>query len=114
MGFRRVASLAGLAPATPTRVEVDGQPVCLVRIGDVVKAIHDTCSHREWSLAEGMVWGNTVECDLHGSCFDLDTGIPTSLPATEPIPVFPVSIVGDDVHVDVSLVLNGAAIPDHR
>ncbi len=47
----------------------------------------------------------TIECALHGSCFDLRTGAPTNLPATEPVPVYPVRVEGDDVLVDVDAPL---------
>ena len=39
---------------------------------------------------------------MHGSIFDLRTGKPRNLPATEPLPVYPVTIDGDDVLVDVA------------
>jgi 3-phenylpropionate/trans-cinnamate dioxygenase ferredoxin component len=43
-----------------------------------------------------------IECWLHGSRFDLRTGKPTGLPATEPVAtIYPVSVEGDDVYVDV-------------
>jgi len=33
--------------------------------------------------------------------FDLRTGEPSSLPATQPVPVYPVKIEGDDVLVAI-------------
>jgi 3-phenylpropionate/trans-cinnamate dioxygenase ferredoxin subunit len=113
MAATPVATLSELVDATPTRVEVDGVPVCLVRFGDQVKAVHDTCSHQQWSLADGMVWDNGIECSLHGSTFDLDSGKPSSLPAMRPIPTFAVRVHDDTVHVDVSTALNDAPFPDH-
>jgi len=108
-----VAKLSELDEATPVKVEVDGVPVCLVRLGDEVKAVHDTCSHQQWSLADGMVWGNGIECSLHGSTFDLDSGEPSSLPAMKAVPIFPVSLDGDDVQIDVTSPTNDAPFPDH-
>jgi 3-phenylpropionate/trans-cinnamate dioxygenase ferredoxin component len=113
MTFEKVAALTDLDDAVPHRVEVDGVPVCLVRLGDRVKAVHDTCSHQQWSLADGMVWDNGIECSLHGSTFDLDTGAPSALPATKPIPAFPVELDGDAVLVDVAAPTNDAPFPDH-
>jgi len=114
MASTKVASLSELAEAVPYKAEVDGVPVCLVRFGDAVKAVHDTCSHQEWSLSDGgMVYGNEVECSLHGSSFDLDTGQPSSLPATRPIPTFAVQIDGDAVLLDVDAPTNDADFPDH-
>jgi 3-phenylpropionate/trans-cinnamate dioxygenase ferredoxin component len=108
-----VAKLSDLEEATPVQVEVDGVPVCLVRLGDQVKAVHDTCSHQQWSLADGMIWDNGIECSLHGSTFDLDTGQPSSLPAMKPVPTFPVRIDGEDVQIDVDSPTNDAPFPDH-
>ena len=113
MTARTVAKLSELAEATPMRVDVDGVPVCLVRMGASVKAVHDTCSHQQWSLADGMVWDNGIECSLHGSTFDLDTGKPSSLPAMQPVPTFDVELDGDDVRLDVAAPTNDAPFPEH-
>ena len=112
MAYAKVADLADIPVGGTRRVEVDGEPVCLVRLGeDVVKAVHDTCSHQEWSLAEGWVEDNTIECALHGSSFDLDTGTPDSLPAVKPIPTFAVEVRDGEVLVDGQT--NDAPLPRH-
>ena len=67
-----------------------------------VFAIDDICSHANVSLSEGEVEDCQIECWLHGSRFDLRTGKPSGLPATEPVPVYPVKIEGDDVLVSVT------------
>lgn len=46
-------------------------------------ALNDTCTHEEASLAEGWIEGDTVECPLHSSSFDLRSGKVLCLPATE-------------------------------
>ena len=96
-----VCALADLAPNSATRVEVDGRPVALVRIGDDVYAIGDTCSHADVSLSEGEVWCDSkeIECWKHGSLFSLETGEPQTLPATQPVPVYVARVVDGMVHV---------------
>ena len=79
---------------------------------DEVFAVEDTCSHSYVPLSEGDVEGCTVECWLHGSRFDLRTGKPTGLPATEPVATFPVEVRENpdgtsDVYVDPTTTLNG-------
>ena len=74
------------------RVKVGDHRIALFRIEDDVYAIGDRCSHAEASLAEGEVWGTAVECPRHGSEFDLETGEPSSLPATAPVPIYQVSV----------------------
>ncbi|HEY5184287.1 MAG TPA: non-heme iron oxygenase ferredoxin subunit [Actinomycetes bacterium] len=101
MSYRNACPLAELREGGTHRVVIDGIPVCLVRTDGEVRAINDTCSHADVSLSEGEVEGLTIECWLHGSRFDLVTGRPTGLPATKPVPVYPVKIEGDDVLVDV-------------
>ena len=95
--FERVCSLSDLPEEGVIGVEVNGEPVA--GPGDEVFALRDVCSHAEVPLSEGEIYDHTVECWLHGSCFDLRTGQPTGLPATEPVPVYPVKIEGDDVYV---------------
>ncbi|MFI0942466.1 non-heme iron oxygenase ferredoxin subunit [Streptomyces sp. NPDC021020] len=97
-----VCKLAELEEDTPRRVEVDGTPVSVVSTGGDVFAIYDICSHANVSLSEGEVEDCQIECWLHGSRFDLRTGRPSGLPATRPVPVYPVKIVGDDVLVSVT------------
>ena len=43
----------------------------------------------------------SIECWKHGSCFSLETGEPSSLPATRPEPVYTLKVEGDDVFVEV-------------
>jgi 3-phenylpropionate/trans-cinnamate dioxygenase ferredoxin component len=113
VAFERVAAEAELADAQPKQVDVGGLPVCLVRLGGDVHAILDVCSHQDYPLHEGYVFGKSIECALHGSTFDLDTGRPESLPATKPVPVYPVRVEDGEVHVDVEAPLNDAPLPDH-
>ncbi len=94
-GFLPVCSLGELQDDLPKRVEVAGVPVALVRTGGEVFAINDVCSHANVSLSEGEVEDCRIECWLHGSSFDLRTGKPSALPATQPVPVYPVKIEGD-------------------
>jgi 3-phenylpropionate/trans-cinnamate dioxygenase ferredoxin component len=100
--FRRACALSELPDTGVIGVEVAGVPVAVVRTGDDVFALHDVCSHEEVPLSEGEIYDHTVECWLHGSCFDLRTGKPTGPPATKPVATYPVQIDGDDVLVDVS------------
>jgi 3-phenylpropionate/trans-cinnamate dioxygenase ferredoxin subunit len=101
---RRVCSVDDVPRPGVIRVVVDDVPVAIVRTEDGdLHAVGDTCSHADVELSEGEVEGRTLECWVHGSRFDLVTGRPLTLPATDPIPVFPLTLDGDDVLVDVSV-----------
>ena len=96
----RVCAFTDLDEDKPFAVEVGDTPVVLVRQGDEVHALRDECTHAELALSDGEVTRKGIECFLHGSCFDLRTGEPTNLPATEPVSVYPVRVEGEDVLVD--------------
>ena len=102
MALVRAASFADVPDGGAIAVEVDGVELALVRDGEVVYAVADECSHAAIPLSEGEVEGNEIECWLHGSRFDLRTGKPVNLPATEPVQTYPTTIDGDAVMVDLS------------
>ena len=85
------------------KVRVDGVAVAVVRIDDEIFAIADKCSHADVSLSDGVVWCETkqLECIKHGSAFNLVTGVPDTLPATQPVAVYEVSVVNDEVNVSL-------------
>ena len=99
--YLRACALSDVPDGEALGVEVAGEPVAIVRTRGEVFAIRDVCSHAEVPLSEGEIDGCTIECWLHGSRFDLRSGKPTGLPATEPVPVYPVKIEGDDVLVAI-------------
>jgi 3-phenylpropionate/trans-cinnamate dioxygenase ferredoxin subunit len=100
-----IAPIADLPNERGIRVEVGEDRIAVFRSGDEVHAIGDRCSHAEASLSEGDLFDGEVECPRHGSPFDLTTGEPGALPATSPVPVYPV-VVEDGV---VYLTVEGAS-----
>ncbi len=103
MTKHKVAALTDLPDGASFATEAGGHDIALVRDGDFVYAIEDWCSHAEIPLSDGDVdlAACEIECFLHGSRFSLKTGEPSSLPATEPVPVYTTTIEGDDVFVEI-------------
>jgi 3-phenylpropionate/trans-cinnamate dioxygenase ferredoxin subunit len=99
--FVRACAVNDLKENGAISVVLGGDEVAIVQSGGEVFAIRDWCSHAAVPLSEGEVDGYSIECWLHGSCFDLRTGQPTSMPATVPVPVYPVKVEGDDVLVSI-------------
>jgi 3-phenylpropionate/trans-cinnamate dioxygenase ferredoxin subunit len=105
--FEKVAALSDIPEGTAYTATVGRQDVVLVREGEEVFAVEDMCSHALYPLSEGEVSDCHLECALHGSRFDLRSGKPDALPATEPVATFAVRIDNGDVYVDVTSSLNG-------
>jgi 3-phenylpropionate/trans-cinnamate dioxygenase ferredoxin subunit len=100
-----VCSLDEIPAGTARKFDLAGIAVSVVRIGDEVYALGDVCTHANVSLSEGEVWCDEleIECPKHGSAFSLLTGEPSTLPATQPVPVFDASVVDGKVMVTVTI-----------
>ena len=107
MSFRQAATLDEIPVGSAIAVDLGGDAeVAVVNTDEGVFAIRDVCSHAEVPLSDGDIDGCTLECYMHGSRFDLRTGFPLELPATEPVPVYPVRVEGDDIYVDIDNPIN--------
>ena len=114
MTYVRVCAASDVAPETAIAVDADGLDLAIVHSGGSYYAITDECSHAAIPLSEGDVGDGDIECYMHGSRFDLRTGAPTGLPATEPVPIYACQVDGDDVLVDTSTPLDPTAVSTHQ
>lgn len=80
--FTPVLPVADLPEDTPTRASLGQTAVVLVRRGDVVHALKDTCAHAGGPLSKGRLDGDTITCPLHDSVFRLADGGVVHGPAT--------------------------------
>ena len=103
MGSRcKVARTDELPVDSLKHVVCDGVEVCLAHTeNDEWFAINDICTHEEFFLHEGELWGLDVECPQHGSRFNLETGKVTGLPAVIPAQTYAVTVEDGDVFVDI-------------
>ena len=102
MSLVDVMPVEDIPPGTMTRVEVEGQPICLANIDGTLRAVHDTCTHGMASLTAGWLDPemDRVECPRHGAYFRLSDGAALTPPATSSLPVFRVEVVDGRVLVD--------------
>jgi len=98
-----VAPLAEFPPGSTRIVTVGWTSIGVYNCNGSLYAIEDRCSHDDGPLCEGD-WDQDlcrVICPRHGSAFDLATGVPRSLPAFEPVPIYPVTVEDGVVRVEV-------------
>lgn len=104
MALTRVCSRADVPEGEARRFAVDGRLIAVANLGmERFRAIDAICSHAKYFLDEGEVDVDlaTIECPQHGSTFDLETGKPRTLPATQPVDVFQLTMDGDDIMIEV-------------
>ena len=99
--FSVVAKLDEIPDGGMKKVVAGGVLVGLYRTGEDVYAIGDVCTHEEAYLTDGEFDPDEleVECPLHGSRFNVETGAVRILPATRPEAAYEVKIEGDLVSV---------------
>ena len=81
--------------------EVDGVLVGIAHVDGSFYAFHDCCTHQQYQLTQGFLMGERLTCDFHGASFDLRTGEVKTLPATQPLPVFPLEVRDGEIWVAV-------------
>jgi nitrite reductase/ring-hydroxylating ferredoxin subunit/uncharacterized membrane protein len=84
--FVPVLPESGLEDDKPTRVMHDGVPILIVRRGDHLFAMAETCSHFSGPLSEGKLVGDSIVCPYHSSRFALEDGRVLDGPAVHPQP----------------------------
>lgn len=102
MAFERVSRLDEIPEEGALIVHVGREEISLCKVRGQLYAVSNVCTHDGGSLGEGELSGHVIECPRHGSQFDIRTGAVLSSPAVEPLPVFPVRIVGGSVEVDTA------------
>ena len=105
-GWRDVAALDDLPEGMPVERGLGGTKVMLVRHGDDVTAIADTCSHLSGPLHEGQLSTEggeaCVTCPWHGSVFRLRDGAVVHGPATSPQPTFRTRVTAGRVELQLA------------
>ena len=95
----RAASLAEVVPGQPLRVVLNGTSVVLVRVGEQVYALGETCAHQGGPLGEGTLSGTRLVCPWHGWMYDVRTGVCALPTRGRPVPSYPARVDAGDVWV---------------
>ncbi|QJC21839.1 Rieske (2Fe-2S) protein [Arcanobacterium buesumense] len=108
MPEHRVCTIADVAPGTVQGFEVITEnstplPVAVIHSqqGNWF-AVHNQCTHGRVKLSDGWVEDESIECSQHGAAFDLATGEVMTLPASQPVTIYPVRVDGENVYITVN------------
>lgn len=95
-------------PAAPSEeqevrvVPYDARPVAVAHVEGQWHAFDDACPHHDCPLADGYVQNTTIECNCHGSVFDVRTGALVQGPAETGIATYPTKEQDGRVLVDLT------------
>lgn len=96
--FVAVARVEDVPQGKVKPVTVGGRSI-LICHEDRLYAVENLCSHAQQPLECGRLKYGWISCPTHGARFDLETGEAISGPATDPIAVFPLRVVGDTIEI---------------
>ncbi len=100
MDMIKVCDTADVKPGEMLAIEMDElPPVAVYNVDGEFYATSNICTHAIAILTEGYFEGDTVECALHGGCFNVRTGEATEFPCEEPLETFEVQVSDGAVFV---------------
>ncbi|HEY1526314.1 MAG TPA: DUF2231 domain-containing protein [Candidatus Angelobacter sp.] len=97
--FTAVLAESKLPDNTPTRAMHQGVPILLIRRGERLFAMAETCSHFSGPLSEGKLDGDSIVCPYHASRFALTDGRVLDGPAVHPQPCLEVRARNGQIEV---------------
>jgi nitrite reductase/ring-hydroxylating ferredoxin subunit/uncharacterized membrane protein len=83
-----LGDLADIPEGGPTKAKAGPNTLILMRTGDTVLALHETCAHAGGPLSEGRIVDGCIECPWHGSRFRLENGHVARGPSMYDQPVY--------------------------
>lgn len=101
MSFVKVASAEEIELGEAFKVGEGDTAIAIFNVDGSFFATQDQCTHGEWSLSDGYLEGDVIECTLHWGKFCVRTGRVKARPACDPIKVFPLEVRDGDIYVDV-------------
>ena len=82
------------------QVSINGENYLVAKINDKFFVTSDMCTHEDAELTMGCLKGTTVKCPLHGSYFDLTSGLALNEPAEDPIRIYKTIIENNHLYID--------------
>lgn len=100
--FIPVLKTSDLPKGVKKAITASGKKIMVANVDGRYFAMDDACSHVGCPLAtKGLIEGNIITCQCHGSKFDLVTGKVLAPPATIPMHVYTVKVEGENILVEV-------------
>lgn len=91
--------VASLADGAMTSVRIGNAEIVVARVGGRCFALGGECTHDGAPLIDGELGDTTLTCPWHQTVFELATGRVVDGPAEEPLPVYAVTVEGDEIVV---------------
>jgi 3-phenylpropionate/trans-cinnamate dioxygenase ferredoxin subunit len=92
-------------------LELDGQPVLLVKLGTRLYAMRNRCTHLDFALDNGRLIGTEIICRRHGARFSLQDGRALGGPAVRRLDIYETRVVDGMIEILVPPAKDNAGWP---
>jgi nitrite reductase/ring-hydroxylating ferredoxin subunit len=89
-----------LKPGQAASVLVESRQFAVFNVDGVLYGLDAICRHQHANLAAGQLFGNVIECAMHGWEYDVITGECLTIP-DEALSTYPVKVEDDQVWIEV-------------
>ena len=79
----------------------DTPPLAVYNVEGQFFVTSNICTHNIAMLTDGYLEGDTIECPLHGGCFNVRSGEPTSFPCEKPLATYPSIVEQDSLYTEL-------------
>ena len=79
----------------------DQHSYLVARVNEEYFVVDNMCSHEDSELILGCLKDKTIKCSLHGSYFDLQTGVALNEPADEPIKAYKTIVKENNICIEL-------------
>ena len=98
--FVTVGDMSEVPEGEVKAFDVSGAEIAVARVQGSLYGFSDICTHRQCNLSSGgELDGFDIECECHGSMFDVRTGEVHNPPATEPLETYEVREVEGQIQI---------------
>lgn len=97
--FRDLADIAEIPNGGSESFQVSGHDILICHTKNEFFAVENKCSHAMAKLEGGRLRAYRLICPLHGASFDVRDGSVLGKPATSPIRVYPLRVIGGRIQV---------------
>lgn len=101
MAWTKLVAKDELADGDVLGIEIGEKKIAVYCHEGEYFATSNVCTHQYALLSDGYFEDGCIECPLHQGRFDVRTGKAMCAPLTQDVKVFPVTVEGNDVMIDL-------------
>jgi nitrite reductase/ring-hydroxylating ferredoxin subunit len=96
----KVCRIADLKPGQARSITILAKPYAVFNVNGTLHGLEASCRHMKANLAAGRLYGDIVECAMHGWEYNVVTGECLTVP-DDPLQKYPVKVENNDIWIGI-------------